>query len=150
MSDIVVDATVGVMTVIPEEQTPQAIALFRDAQRLGDRLVAPYALPIEVTNAIRRYMRRERLPLSLALALLARFLGQPVELASDPDLHFHALRLTDAFSLGGHDAHYVALAQLLGCEMWTGDQRLLRAIAGRLPYVKYIGDYPTRTDRSSA
>jgi predicted nucleic acid-binding protein len=35
----------------------------------------------------------------------------------------------------------VALAQHLGCDLWTADQRILRAVGGRLPFVRYVGDY---------
>jgi predicted nucleic acid-binding protein len=39
--------------------------------------------------------------------------------------------------------HYIALAELLGATLWTADQRLLRALSGRLPFVRWIADYRT-------
>ena len=141
MNDLVVDANVALMLLFPESLSALAIALFRDAQRLGLRLIAPHILPVEVTNGIRRHMRRERLSLDEALAMLEDFLIQPIDLESDHDLHRRALRLTEAHNLGAHDAHYVALAERLGCAFWTSDERMLRAVAGRLPFVRWIGDY---------
>ena len=48
----------------------------------------------------------------------------------------------DAFGLpAAYDSQYVALAQFLGCDLWTDDQRLLRDLAGRLSFVTWIGDH---------
>lgn len=141
MNEVVVDASVSGKLLWPEEHGAQAEALFDDADRFGWTLIAPVVLPVEITNLIRRRMRAARLPLDRALAALDDFLIQPIDLFGDADLHRGALRLTEAFSLGGHDAHYVALAQRFGCDMWTADERILRAIAGRLPSVRLIGDY---------
>ena len=141
MSEAVVDASVAGKFLWPEPHSEQAIALFDAARRLALRLVAPALLPVEVTNMIRRRMRRESLTLAVATALLDAFLAQPVELLGGHDLHRRALALTVRHSLGGHDAHYVALAQELGCMMWTADERILRAVGGRLAFVRWIGDY---------
>lgn len=110
MSDLVVDASVAIMLLFSEPLTLKAAALFDDAQRVGDRLVAPYLLPVEVTNSIRRHMRQRRISLDDALGLLDDFLVLPIDLEAAQDLHRRVLRLTQAHSLGGHDAHYVALA----------------------------------------
>lgn len=142
MSVVVVDASVIVMVLFAEALSSVADALLLDVQRLGMRLAAPHVLPFEVTNAVRRHMHRERVSLQESLASLDDFLSLPFELFVDHDLHRDALRLTQAFSLGGHDAHYVALARRLGCDFWTGDQRILRAVGSRLPFVRFVGDYP--------
>jgi hypothetical protein len=68
-------------------------------------MVAPHVLPFEVTNAIRRHMRREGVSLADALVLLEDFLALPIDLEVDADLHRQALRLTEAHGLGGQDAH---------------------------------------------
>jgi predicted nucleic acid-binding protein len=138
---LVIDASVCGKLLWPEEHSDRAAALFNDADQTGWRLAAPVILPVEMTNLIRRRMRAERLLIERALALLDDFLAQSIDLLTDADLHRAALRLTGAHSLGGHDAHYVALAQRLGCEMWTADERILRAAAGRLAFVRWIGDY---------
>jgi predicted nucleic acid-binding protein len=40
-----------------------------------------------------------------------------------------------------YDSHYLALAEMLGCELWTGDRRLYNAVKDELPWVKWLGDY---------
>lgn len=39
-----------------------------------------------------------------------------------------------------YDAEYCALAELLGCEIITGDRRLRAAARGRLDYVLSVGE----------
>lgn len=40
-----------------------------------------------------------------------------------------------------YDAHYVALAEQFDALLWTDDQRLLRILTGRLPFVRWIANY---------
>ena len=87
-------------------------------------------------------MRDSKLPLAVATARLEDFLMLPIERLEPPSLHHRALALTELHSLGAHDAHYVALAEMYGCDLWVDDDRLLRAVRGRLTFVKSIGDYP--------
>ena len=55
-------------------------------------------------------MRSERLSLTDAIIVLDNFLAYPITLFDPPRFHRVALALTEAHSLGAHDAHYVALA----------------------------------------
>jgi predicted nucleic acid-binding protein len=72
---------------------------------------------------------------SVQLALEAA-LSLPIHLYSDVDLHQLALVLADRFSLpAAYDAHYLALAEWLGGEFWTADQRLVSAVQAALPWV---------------
>ena len=38
-----------------------------------------------------------------------------------------------------YDSHYLALAELLNCELWTADERFYRATATNWPNVRWIG-----------
>src|SRR5438067_2131561 len=136
---IVVDASVVSKLIFPEPLAEQAFALFDTSQRTGEVIAAPFLLPVELTNLIRKRMRRDRLPLSAASMRLAQVLALPFDLLEPPDLHQRALELCEEHSLGGHDAHYVALAQMLSCDLWVDEGHLLRAVQGRLPFVRWIG-----------
>jgi predicted nucleic acid-binding protein len=58
-------------------------------------------------------------------------------------LYDTALVIAEQNHLGAtYDAIYVAVAKSTNDELWTDDRRLLRALGGRLPFVKWIGDYP--------
>ena len=40
-----------------------------------------------------------------------------------------------------YDSHYLALAEMLGLELWTADERLYNAVKDALPWVKWLGDF---------
>lgn len=141
MNGVAIDTSVTAKLLFPEEHSEQAAALVGDAQRHGWRLYGPLNLPAETSNVIRRRMRREGLPLDDALAALDDFLALPIVLVSGADLFRLALRLTERLSLSTYDAQFVAVAQLLGIDLWTGDTSMLRAIGGRIASVRWIGDF---------
>lgn len=106
------------------------------------QIAAPTLLYYEVSNALYRYQHAGVMsPSSVDLALRAA-LALPVHLYGHGDeghpseLHRRALRLARRLSLpAAYDAHYLALADWLGAEFWTADQRLARAVQGELPWV---------------
>jgi predicted nucleic acid-binding protein len=123
----VVDAGVAVKLYFPEAHSDRAISLFANASTPGRFLLAPPLFFAELTNVIRKRMRTDRLTLVQATAILDSFLRQPVRIAEPSRLHHIALRLAAAHSPGVYDAHYVALTQMLGYDLWVDDHRLLRA-----------------------
>jgi len=140
---IVVDASLAAKWLFPEETlSARALALLTAQLEAGEPILSPPLLRSEVTNTIRQRMRREQLARERALALLAQFLALPLTFVSPDGLEREALLLAEAHNLPAvYDAHYVALAQLLACDLWTDDQRLLRLLRGKLPFVRWIGDY---------
>ncbi|MGH2364587.1 MAG: hypothetical protein ACRDHX_08045 [Chloroflexota bacterium] len=58
------------------------------------------------------------------------------------ELHQKALSLSTANNLAAvYDAQCVALAELLACELWTADRRLVRELAGKVSNVKAFSDF---------
>jgi predicted nucleic acid-binding protein len=139
---IVVDASVAAKWLLSEEHTEKALALATATISEGERIVAPPLLPIEVANILRQRMRTAGLTLDAALGLFERFQSIPLNVRSPDGLTPRALALADEYRLPAvYDAHYVALAGMLGCDLWTNDQRLLRAVSGKLSFVRWVGDY---------
>ncbi len=60
-----------------------------------------------------------------------------------PDgLHKRAWELAKQFNRPQtYDSHYLALAEIIGLEFWTGDERLYNTVKHRLSWVKWLGDY---------
>jgi len=118
--------------------TPDAPAMrmWREWHKEERRLVAPALLYYEVTNALHRYMIHGELTPQEASELLDKALALDIRIYGDPDLHRRALQMAQLFSLpAAYDAHYLALTEQLGAELWTADQRLIRAADPRWPPV---------------
>jgi predicted nucleic acid-binding protein len=140
---IIVDASLAAKWLFPEEEhSDLALALLAATLQTGEPVLAPPLLPSEVANTIRQRMRREGVPLDQALALLEAFFALPLTLTAPSLLSRRALILAVEHDLPAvYDAHYVALAEILGCDLWTDDRRLLRLVGGKLALVRWIGAY---------
>ncbi len=63
-----------------------------------------------------------------------------ITLYGDAELHRQALNLAKSLRLpASYDAHYLALAQRLGAEFWTGDRRLVNSVQAVLPWANLVG-----------
>lgn len=141
MSRVGLDTSLIAKLLFPEAHSDQAAALATDIARLNWYRYAPLNLPAETSNVIRRRMRRQQLPMDAAIAALDDFLALPIVLVGGSDLFRAALRMTERFSLSTYDAQFVAVAQMVGCDLWTGDESMLPALNGRLPFVRWVGDF---------
>ena len=84
----------------------------------------------------------------VATGHLDDFLALPIEFHNPAGLHHRALAIAESHNLPAtYDAHYLALAEYLSCELWTDDQRLLRRVGSSLPFVRGIADYHATTGR---
>ncbi len=63
----------------------------------------------------------------------------PITFHSDDGLHLRAFQLAVDHGLPAtYDAHYLALAERLGVELWTMDKKLHAAVGERLPWVRLV------------
>lgn len=110
---------------------------------MNEPIVAPPLLPIEVTNILRRRIRlADGISEGEAIELLDEFLTFPISIRNPTGLHRRALRLATALGMpAAYGAHYLALAEGLGCELWTDDQRLFRLGGASRSLVRWIGDF---------
>ncbi|HEY3118951.1 MAG TPA: type II toxin-antitoxin system VapC family toxin [Chloroflexota bacterium] len=139
---ICVDASVAWKWLFPEEYGAQADSLLRVTLEQGEPMIAPPAFPSEVSNIARQQMRRGGMSLDDARSVIAEFLNIPITIQAPESMYDRALVLAAEHGLPAmYDALYVALAELLGATLWTADERLLRSLSGKLPFVRWIADY---------
>jgi len=139
---IVVDSSVAVKWLLAEAHSDRADALYARSTSTPEHIIAPPLFRLEMTNIVWQRVRRQDITPARAEELLNAFLGMHVLIVSSPDADRTALKLARDFDLPAtYDAYYIALAQHAGAALWTADERLLRALDGRLPFVRWIGDY---------
>ena len=122
---VCVDASLVLKLVLPEPDSQRVQDLFEEWAREGVELLSPALLFYEVTSALVRAAVTGRIRPKMAFQCLEFVLGLPILLVGDPSLHRDAFSI--ATELGfrtAYDAHYLALARALGCELWTADREL--------------------------
>ena len=138
---VVVDASVVFKWLFVEEDTDKALSLLHSWENDGIRLFAPYFMLAEVTNALHRQVRRNKVSMDSAFGMLDYLMSLDIELYETENLHHRALELASRLNQGAaYDSHYLALAETLGCDLWTADQRLQRTAAPFPPTVHWLGE----------
>lgn len=118
---LVIDASVAVAA----SHSPVGLARFRSR-----RLVAPHLMRAEAASVLHEMVWRKEIDKARGRVLLGRLLDGPIETMAPDELTGEAWRVADEFGWAKvYDAHYVALARLLGCKLGTIDERLLRGVA---------------------
>ena len=139
---VVVDASLAVKWLVPEEHSDKADALGRLWSRQGTRRAAPYFMPVEVANALHRRVVRAELSVHDGVRLIAGLLSSGLELYETPHLHGRALELATRLKQGAvYDALYLALAETLNCELWTADERFYHAASSVTDSVRWLGGF---------
>jgi predicted nucleic acid-binding protein len=133
-SPICVDASL-VVTLLVQSHSPVQ-RYWQDWINDGRTLICPALMPYETVNALHQYWRHNHLPAEIVQDLIKVFLSLPIQVQTHPQLHEQAASLARQARLAAtYDAHYVALAQLFGGELWTLDARLQRCFADTTPIV---------------
>ena len=103
-------------------------------------MVAPFLLLFEVTNALHRRVRSGELNVEAALLSLSDLFSAGIRIQHAPQIHGRALEIANLLDLGAaYDAHYLGLAELLNCQLWTADGRFYRAASQQSDRVRLLG-----------
>ena len=139
---VVVDASLAVKWLVREEHTDKALAILQAWNNEEVTPSAPHLLPFEVANALHRKVVRGQLSVEDSTRMVERLLASRLELYQTAGLHPRALELASELQQGAvYDAHYLALAEEFGCELWTADQRFHRAVSSHAGNVRWLGEY---------
>jgi predicted nucleic acid-binding protein len=136
----VVDASLAIKWVLEEPLDEEAMLLADEWSKAGNVPAAPGLLLAEVTNLFHRRVVAGYLSLSSARELLKKLLSMGIEIKESPAIHLRALELAQELHLPAtYDVHYLALAELLGCELWTADEKFFNSINQKKPQIRLLG-----------
>ena len=139
---VVVDASLAFKWLVREENSDRAQAISRSWADDGIQISVPHLMPVEVSNVLHRRVLLGELTEEDALRLLEHLLASGIELREDPNLHGRAMQIAGQLRQGAvYDAHYLALADILGCEYWTTDERFYRAAVPISQRMHWIGEF---------
>lgn len=139
---VVVDASVAVKWLVNEVASEKALALARFWVRSGIQPTAPYLMPTEVANALYRRVLRGEMSLQAAAMLIDGLLDSGLDIREPVSLHIRAIEM--AAQLGQdtiYDTHYLALAELMDCELWTADERFYRAAKLEFRFIRWLREF---------
>ena len=139
---VVVDASLAVKWLVEEDDSYKAHAVLQSWVARDIARIAPHLLPFEVANALHRRVLRGELNVADSIRMMARLLASRLELHEPPGLHIRALQLASQLNQNAaYDAHYLALAETFGCELWTADERFYRAASSSIDNVRWLGEF---------
>lgn len=140
-NQVCVDASLALMLMLPEEMTLRAKDLWGSWEADGREVVTAPLFFAEVTSVIREHVYFRRISPTEGEEAFQIFLSLPVRSVAPANLQPRAWELAKAHNLRrAYDAQYLAVAAILGCELWTADQRLVNAV--RLPWLRWVGEHP--------
>jgi predicted nucleic acid-binding protein len=139
---IVVDVSVAIKWRLNDEECiTEARQLLRDYQEGKIDFLAPKLFLVEVANAFAAAAMRKRLSAADAFDDFHAIADVAFPLVEDADYIDNAWQIAMKHSRAIYDALYLALAESLNCDFYTGDKKLYNAVKDKLPYVKWIGEY---------
>ena len=144
---IVIDASIVAKCILPEADSYVALALLADGAARGEVVVAPPLLPFEVTNVCWQQVQRGDVTPDEGIVALERFFAlsiplRPLSGSARRRLHTSAFAIASRHGLSAtYDAHYLALAEQLQCDLWTADLRLLRSLGPHRDRVRALDEY---------
>jgi len=139
---VVIDASLAAMWSVPEDYSDQALSLANQWAEENTRLIAPCLMLTEVTNAFYKRVVRREMDLATGIEALHIVLEFGIEIREEPGLHSRSMELSHQLKRPTtYDCHYLALAEMHNCELWTGDERFYNSVKETMHQVKWIGNY---------
>ncbi len=136
---LVVDASLAFRLIVPGPQQDHYRSLMTQWVHDGRQLLAPTLWVYEMTSALCRAVRFGELSREEGQRALGLAQALGIQLMH-PDQYQVRLAFGWTMSLNraaAYDSFYLALAEVLECELWTADKRLVRAV--NRPWVHCAG-----------
>lgn len=124
----VIDASVGITLFLKEPLSAQTHALFSLLAREPRAFFyVPDLFYIECTNIILKYVKRGTITDTEATSYITALENLALISTPTPSLISVALSLAITRNLSAYDACYVALSEVVGDPLLTGDERMVKA-----------------------
>lgn len=135
----VIDASLALKLVLPNPLRNICRVLITRLISEGVELVAPALWAYETTSTLCKAVHFGQLTADEARSVLLQLTELNVRLVSPDDTqNRHAFEWTVQLNrAAAYGSYYLALAEALGCDVWTADRRLLEAVD--LPWVRGVG-----------
>jgi predicted nucleic acid-binding protein len=136
---LVIDASVCYTLVAPVEAHARLTGLIATQIEAGVQLYSPTLMAYELTSTLTKAVALGGMSEAHGQESLKQAMTIPIDLiAPDEALAQAAFAWTRRLRrAAAYDSFYLALAERLGCELWTVDRRLVNAAS--LPWVRDVG-----------
>lgn len=139
---IVIDASVALKWWLRDEDAAAEADEIQVGLLGGNlKLIAPSLFDYEIVNTLKVAVVRNRITEPYALTAIAELTSYDIERHDIRALQQSAFQLACQHQRSVYDAAYLALAQALSLDFYTGDKRLFNAVTRVFNWVKWIGDY---------
>ena len=144
-SQVCVDASLALKWFLPFQQDPLADSLLKRWDQDGAELIGPPLFNAEVTSVIRFKVYNGTLMPQQGEAAFQSFRELDVKIIAPSILSLFAWELAKKYDQPrAYDMQYLALAELLDCDFWTADERLVNSLRGKNPRVHWVGEAQRR------
>jgi predicted nucleic acid-binding protein len=128
---VTVDSSLALKWVLTEVRSTEALGLLSQWAQDGIQPVVPSWFACEIANVLYQYVKRANLTVTDAQELHRSVMTQVVVVGDEPADAERAMELAHAATQpASYDAQYLALAERMGCELWTADDTFRDALQG--------------------
>lgn len=138
----VLDANVALKWVLPESDSQVAIRIRDEFAQGMHELLAPDVFPVEIAHSLAKAERQGKIKVGEGLPKMQDvFTFLPDQHPYQP-LLARAFGIASAARIGVYDCLYVVLADQEGCELLTGDMKLVNALKKQFPFITPLSSLP--------
>ena len=141
MTTLVLDASVAVQWPLPaadEALKAKAVELLHSYVNGQIQFIVPDIFWAEFANVLWKAVRQGRYSVNDAKTAISSALDRDFPVVPSKNLLPAAFAIALRFGRTVYDGIYVALAEAMGCDLITADERLANALAAYFP-VKWLG-----------
>lgn len=139
---VVIDSGILISSVLAGPSTAKAKALLQHLKTDQVQIAAPTLLLYEVVAVMRKAVHQKLWTTKDAVEARNILLAYPLQLYIDDALLKRSFDLATHFNRPtAYDTQYLAVAERLGCEFWTADERLYNSVSRELAWVNWVNNF---------